>query len=135
MNIYGDPRSNYWSNPVRPEGWPWYGEASFDYTNALGRLFGVLVVALVWVIGVGQRRQRVRPEPTASHGRPRRSLFRVGLDGHKDTESGRFEGTTPLLPSFVVYLGRRVLSSVCCRSRPCALNAAGFPLVHEAELT
>ncbi len=45
------------------------------------RLFGVLAVALVWVLGIGHRRQHVRPDRTASHGRPRRSLFRAGLDG------------------------------------------------------
>lgn len=45
------------------------------------RLFGVLSVALVWVLGVGHRQQRMRPDRIASHGRPRRSLFRAGLDG------------------------------------------------------
>lgn len=44
------------------------------------RLFGVLALALVWVLSVGRRLQ-VRPEPVKAHGRPRRSLFRVGLDG------------------------------------------------------
>jgi hypothetical protein len=45
------------------------------------RVFGVLAVALVWVLGVGQLRHQKRPEKMASHGRLRRSLFRVGLDG------------------------------------------------------
>jgi hypothetical protein len=44
------------------------------------RLFGVLAVALVWVLGVGLRRTATQPEPTKTHGRPARSLFRVGLD-------------------------------------------------------
>jgi hypothetical protein len=45
------------------------------------RLFGVLAVALVWVLSVGRWRVVVRAERRASHGRLRRSLFRVGLDG------------------------------------------------------
>ncbi|MEM1041788.1 MAG: transposase [Bacteroidota bacterium] len=45
------------------------------------RLFGVLAVALVWVLSVGRWRVLVRPARRASHGRPRRSLFRTGLDG------------------------------------------------------
>ncbi len=44
------------------------------------RLFGLLCVALVWVIGVGAQRVTRRPEPTKTHGRPARSLFRAGLD-------------------------------------------------------
>lgn len=45
------------------------------------RLFGVLAVALVWVLGVGLRRTATRPEPAKTHGRRARSLFRIGLDG------------------------------------------------------
>lgn len=36
--FYDDPRDNYWNNPTRPEGWPWWGASSFQYTNAQGRL-------------------------------------------------------------------------------------------------
>lgn len=44
------------------------------------RLFGLLAVALVWVLGVAVRRIADRAEPTKAHGRLARSLFRVGLD-------------------------------------------------------
>ncbi len=44
------------------------------------RLFGVLAVALVWVLGVAVRCVTERPEPKKTHGRLARSLFRVGLD-------------------------------------------------------
>ena len=44
------------------------------------RLFGLLAVALVWVLGVGVRRATEHPIPTKAHGRPARSLFRAGLD-------------------------------------------------------
>lgn len=44
------------------------------------RVFGVLALALVWVLGVGQMREKALPTKKASHGRLRRSLFRVGLD-------------------------------------------------------
>jgi hypothetical protein len=44
------------------------------------RLFGLLAVALVWVLGVAMREVAGRPEPTKTHGRLARSLFRVGLD-------------------------------------------------------
>ena len=44
------------------------------------RLFGVLAVALVWVLGVGAREVAERAVATKTHGRPARSLFRVGLD-------------------------------------------------------
>lgn len=49
-------------------------------TERIERLFGLLCVALVWVIGVGAQRVTARPERAKTHGRPARSLFRAGLD-------------------------------------------------------
>jgi len=49
-------------------------------SERIERLFGVLAVALVWVLGVAVRCMAERPEPVKTHGRLARSLFRVGLD-------------------------------------------------------
>lgn len=44
------------------------------------RLFALLVVALIWAVRVGEVVSSLKPTPIRGHGRPVRSLFRVGLD-------------------------------------------------------
>jgi Transposase DDE domain len=45
------------------------------------RLFGLLVLALVWAVRVGEWVTRWRPIPIRHHGSPLLSVFRTGLDG------------------------------------------------------
>lgn len=44
------------------------------------RLFGLLVIALVWAVRVGELISRVNPLRLKTHGSPVRSVFRRGLD-------------------------------------------------------
>lgn len=38
-NMYGDPRENAWNETTRPyNGWPWFIESSFEFSNTAGRL-------------------------------------------------------------------------------------------------
>lgn len=49
-------------------------------SERLEKLIGVLSVALVWAVRVGQWRKRLRPIRIKKHGRRAVSVFRLGLD-------------------------------------------------------
>lgn len=57
------------------------------------RLFALLVVALIWAVRAGEFLTSRKPTPVRGHGRPLRSLFRVGLDCLRQILlSGRSDG-------------------------------------------